>query len=192
MPMSEQTIDLVPGPQDIPLEAEFDLGAWLTDARPPTKHVRVIGAGHLLGEYEQLAAELSDLRAVGAANRPGMLVGTVDREAQRIVSDLDQIRSAIDASTIELQFQALSYEAQQAADAPARGADGKFDVLERQAQWVSAGCVSHSMTVEQARHMRLAIGDGQFDACFNAVWTISQQQVTVPFSLAHSTAGREG
>lgn len=187
--MTEQPIDpgQVPVPQDLPIVEAFDLGAWLAGAKPPTAHVRVIGAGHLLAEYEELDAQLTDLRAVGSTRpRPGMFVSHTGPQEPRIVARMDAIRAEIAASTIDLRFRALPFETQTDLDDSCRGKDGKLDPIERQIRWIAAGCESHPMTVEQARQMRLAIGDAQYDQCFAALWRISQQPITVPFSLAHS------
>jgi hypothetical protein len=120
-----------------------------------------------------------------------MFVAQTDPEEPRIVARMTQVRAEIDASTIDMRFQALPYEVQQELDASVRGEDGKLDPVERQVRWIAAACVSHPMTVSQARQMRIAVGDGQFDACWAAVWAVSQQQVSVPFSLAHSTAAAQ-
>jgi hypothetical protein len=193
--MSDEPNDPSPGhaPQDTDPVDAFDIEAWLAGARPPTRHVRVIGAGHLLGAYEELDARLADLRVPGSrATRPGMFVANHDQEEPRIVAQMTALRAEIDASTIDLRFQALPYEQQQELDDAVRDKDGKLDGVERQTRWIAAGCVSHPMSAAQARQMRLAIGEGQFDACWSALWAVSQQQPTVPFSLAHSVAAQEG
>jgi hypothetical protein len=121
-----------------------------------------------------------------------MFVDGHDQEESRISARMTAIRAEIDASTIDLRFQALPYEVQQELDDAVRGDDGKLNGVERQTRWIAAGCVSHPMSVDQARLMRLAVGEGQFDACWSALWAVSQQQPSVPFSLAHSVAAQEG
>lgn len=185
-------------PQDTQLAAdagptpapEFDLEAWLAGARPPTGHQRVIGAGHLLGEYEHLSAQLEDLRTPGSrVTRPGMFVGAGPSEAE-IAARMTRIRAEIDASIIDLRFQALDIEQQKACDDAARKPDGSLDGGERAARWVAAACVSHRMTPEHARQMRRSIGESQFWQCWHTVDRLTTEHVTVPFSLAHSA--REG
>ncbi len=183
-------------PQDVPQPAslampvvpEFDLGAWLAGSRPPTAHVRVIGAGHLLAEYEHLSAQLEDQRVPGS--RATMFVSAGPSEA-KIVARMTRIRGEIEASIIDLRFQALDFDQQKACDEASRKPDGALDGGERAARWIAAACVSHQMTVEHARQMRKAAGESQFWRCWQAVDRITTEQVAVPFSLAHSTAAAQ-
>jgi hypothetical protein len=187
-----QPQDAVPEPAALLPVPEFDFGAWLSGARPPTRSVRVIGACHLIGEYEEMDAQLTAMRTPGStALRPGMFVRGPS-EAQ-IVERMTRLRQEMDASTIDLTFRALTYAEIEIFDEASKGKDGELDATERAARWISASCISHQISEGQAREMRSALGEGQYWACFRAVREASNELPSVPFSLAHSaTVVREG
>jgi hypothetical protein len=162
----------------------FDLTAWLDGAQLPQRAVRVVGRADLIAVYQQLDARLAAARATATG---GMLVSRADE--RRLAEEMTAVRAAIEASTIELRFRALTAEEWADIDAtvPPQGDPGHGEA--RAAAGIAAACTSHSMTREQAALLRIKIGEGQYRALWDAVWATSNEtQVEVPFSLAHSAA----
>lgn len=162
----------------------FDLSAWLDDAQLPQRAVRVVGRADLIATYQELDARLAAARAVATG---GMLVSR--SEERRLAEEMTAVRRAIEASTIEFRFRALTAEEWADIDesVPKPGEEGHGAA--RAAAGISAACTSHSMTREQAELLRRKIGEGQYKAMWDAVWAASNEtQVEIPFSLAHSAA----
>lgn len=162
----------------------FDLSAWLDDAQLPQRAVRVVGRADLIATYQELDARLAAARAVATG---GMLVSRT--EERRLAEEMSAVRAAIEASTIEFRFRALTGEewAEISDSVKKPGEEGNTAAFPEAA--IAAACVSHTMTREQSALLRRKIGEGQYRALWDAVnGATNDLQVEIPFSLAHSAA----
>lgn len=177
------------GPQHV-LEGagDFDVAAWLADATPPRRSVRVVGRADLLAQWQDLERDLVEAKQRGGRGR---LVGSGEHA---IAQEMTEVQQAMQASTRTFVVRALSDEEQAAADAmlgeyPDTPVGRAARANERIAQWMAIGCITPRLTLEQARALRERIGEGQYAALWDALWRASTElSVDVPFSLAHSVA----
>ena len=165
----------------------FDLDAWISGAKLPTRTATVYGRADLLGEYEELEQTLSDARAA-REKRDGAgddrLTGRSDE--QRIAEQMDAIRDTLMASKLLFKFRALlDAEVEQTRKDAGKGASPD----EITYRLLTVQVIHPEVPWEKWAKIRQGIGEGQFNQMLEVAAAATQdKRVSVPFSLAASVA----
>lgn len=145
---------------------DFDLDAWIEQASRPRREVTIYRDWSLLAEYDRLVAE---------GGKPG------DDEAMGDAGIDEQIADVIErmeASKLVFTVEALTREERKelAEAAPVKlvtGPDGKererVDEVALGDMTVAKAIISHSVTGEQIKAMRVKLGDGPMNSLYQAV-----------------------
>ena len=167
----------------------FDVDAWLDEAAPPTRAVKIYGRGDIVAQLQvaqavredQSAAALIDERLGGAPPTnvapiaPGLLAD-LEASARMFI-----VRGLLDG---------------EARDALARSTktdeSGEKYVDEPWNELLLAvvALVDPVVTVEQAGRLRERIGQGQWDALFTAIGEATREPIDVPLSRLGSGTGK--
>lgn len=168
----------------------FDVDAWLDQAQPPTRAIRIYGRGDLVARLQALdlesgpapAAELIDQRLGGnPAPAPS-------REAAAL---REQLEASVIVVTVRgydpFRWKAMlrkhtifDEDGQKSIDEPAF-----------QAEMVADCVVEPPLTAAQASRLRERIGNAQWDALWAALQTAAEEPIDVPLSRLGSGTGQD-
>jgi hypothetical protein len=158
---------------------EFDVDAWLTEAKPPQRAVVVYGRGDLLSQLQALEADIK----ANPDDSPRM--GGDPRRAQ-----MRRMHEQIQASRRVLHVRGL-LEDERASLAEryttrTKGEDGEesesFDAKAYEAEAYALALVDPVMSVEQVRRMHPRIGEAQWTAIGSEITRASVETIDVPLS----------
>lgn len=158
---------------------EFDVDAWLTEARPPQRAVVVYGRGDLLSQLQALEA---DIKAI-PDDSPRM--GGDPRRAQ-----MRRMHEQLQASRRVLHVRGLLQDERAALaerhTTKTKGDDGEesesFDAKAYEAEAYALALVDPAMSAEQVRKMHSRIGEGQWLAIAEAIGDASSETIDIPLS----------
>lgn len=168
-------------PQDA-LAEDFDLDAWIDEARLPERSVTVFGRADLVAELQELEEQLAKVRTSGGDDR---LVDPASELQQRV----REVEAQRQASARTFRFRALSAaEVRKIRTEAPKDVDGDPEAEYVAAAVLAASCVTpKGMTLDKARAVRAKIGEGQFDSLWQAAWGVSNdRRPDVPFLPAAS------
>jgi hypothetical protein len=154
---------------------EFDVDAWLTEAKPPQRAVVVYGRGDLLSRLQAIEAELK-----AAPDDGPRMAGDPRRKEMR------RLREEIDASRRVLHVRGLLESERTALDArhrkPTDDGEGRVDLEGYETDAYALALVDPVMTPDQVRMMHAVIGEGQWNAIGSAIQAASVETIDVPLS----------
>src|SRR5690348_16049614 len=117
-------------------EQDFDLDAWIDDARVPEQSVTVYGRADLVAEHQQLEDQLTRVRA---SHDDGRLVDPSVELARR----LQEVSDRMEASALTFRVRGLTRAELKAVQESAPKNDkGESDGDDIVAAWLAASCVS--------------------------------------------------
>jgi hypothetical protein len=170
-------------PKDTPVE-DFDLDAWITDARLPERSVTVYGRADLVAEHTELEEQLRRVQRASLDDER-LADPSVD-----LALRLAEAEERMQSSALTFRFRALLRDETDAIDAAApKDKDGEPDADYKAAAWLAASSISPKLTIEQAQAVRSKIGEAQFLSLWATAFSASNdRRVDVPFSPAASAA----
>lgn len=160
-----------------------DIAAILDAAELPRTSVKICLKGTLVAEYEQIDAQLQNVKP--AASLAG------DASASRLAERLDELRAEMLGHEVAFTFQALP--SRQFSDLRAKIPEKKDGQPIEQwqdlyhvwiCQLVATCCLEPAMTSEQADQLSERLSDAQWSALCNAAWRVNANKQDVPFSNA--------
>jgi hypothetical protein len=165
-----------------PLEApeDFDLDAWLSDAKRPERSVTVYKRADLLADLDDLERRIEELQRIpeedqSLTDSPSALEAEYLAKAQEF-----------HASGLLIRVKGLTSDEIAAVDAESKAAgDNQAESGRRR---VAAALVSPKLTFDQLGKLEKAIGSVQMGMIANAhnLATLKAPEVTVPFSRKSS------
>lgn len=164
---------------------DFDLEGWISSAKLPERSVALCARGDLLADHKQADERLRALRPA-----QDLMMGEADprRAAAQVVRDLED---QIEAATRTFRVRALTAaEQDKIRGESAKDKKGEVEFGDFSARWLAVSTVSPTLTVEQVRRLRDALGEGQYLDWFNTSSQATNDRVSVPFSPAASAALR--
>lgn len=160
----------------------MDFADLVAGVKPPEKVVTVLARGDLLAEHEAASEELA---AAMKQTRTSLADGGSTRALAQRVADLEG-QLAETAVAVRLRAVGRNEFRRLLDDHPAEGAP--FDVESFPAALVAACAVDPVMTVPQAHALADLLSDGQWEALFDAAWTVCREVPDgVPFSVLASS-----
>jgi hypothetical protein len=161
----------------------------LGQIRPPEKTVSICLAGDLAAEFEDLERDLALAQEQPA---DGTLAGGANPLATEIAQQIMALRERMREFTQVFRFRGLPRKAYSdlvaqypPTDEQVAKGDG-VDVEAFSAGLVSACCISHSMTEEEAGQLADALTQAQWSALVEAAHAVNAQALDVPFSYRAS------
>lgn len=161
----------------------FDVDAWLDEAKPPTRAVRIYGRGDLVARLQQAQAAagqheeppaLNDPRLGGAPPTIALPVAPALHAELEASARTFVVRGLLDLEQREAIDEATSFE----QDLKTKTVDEPLvEVL-----LLQRALVDPALTTEQAEKLRSRIGQAQWDALFRAISEASQEPIDVPLS----------
>lgn len=156
---------------------DFDIDAWLTEARPPQRAVTVYGRGDLVSRLQELTAQRkADQSEARLAGHP------LDPEISRVRAELDESRRVFHVRGLLIEERNALVEKHTTKTTTDGEETEDFDGDAYETEAFSIALVSPKLTVSQAKQMHAAIGEGQWAAISGAVQAASQEPVDVPLS----------
>jgi hypothetical protein len=172
-------------PTTAPLEApeDFDIDAWLSDAKRPERSVTVYKRADLMADLDALERRIEEAKSVPEEDQS--LTDSADLLEQEYVKLAQQFHD----SGITIRVKGLTQDEIDAIGKKAK-ADNRSDAEIGRLQ-IEAALVSPKMTFEQLGKLSAAIGDAQMSKIVAAyqLATLQQPEVTVPFSRRSSGQG---
>ena len=162
---------------------DFDLDAWIDDARLPEKSETVYGRADLVAEHQALEKQLQQ------AQRAGIGDDRIVTPADDLSARLKDVEARMQSSALTFRFRALTGpEGKEVRESVPKGDDGEPENDPLVAAWLAASCVSPANTTpEQWVKIRAKIGEGQYALLWSAAFSVSnERRIDVPFSLAAS------
>ncbi len=165
-----------------PLEApvDFDLDAWLTDAKRPERSVTVYKRADLIADLDELERQIDN------ANRAGAEEESLGFAGKRLEAEYLAKLQEFHDSALTIRVRGLTQD-----EINKIHSDGK-NAKENQAQigrrLIEAALVSPRINTAGLERLANAIGDVQMNQIVNAYQLATMQApvVTVPFSLRSS------
>lgn len=166
---------------------EFDVDAWLTEAKPPQRAVVVYGRADLVSRLQELE---SDVAAEGPGD--GRLGGSPAR------AELAEVRRQLEASKLTVHVRGVLQHEREAiarrarkSDAPQVAADESnlFDGIDEDryaAEILAAACVEPILSVEQATRLIDRCGPMQANLIGQAIQRAEGEPIDVPLSRIDS------
>ena len=148
----------------------FDVDAWLEEAKPPTRAVKVYGRGDLYARIQLAAAHPSDPTL--AADR---------RLADAPLDTAADLLDELEASALWLTVRATRTE-ERSAIAKEVGEDVDGYVV----HCLALACLDPVLTISQAKALLDRIGEGQRAEVVAAISAATNEPVDVPKLLAGS------
>lgn len=175
--MAEETAPLG-APED------FDLDAWLTDAKRPERSVTVYKRADLIADLDDLERRIENANRIPDDER------SLADDTQALEDEYLAKAAEFHASALTLRVQGLTEEEMTAINAEAK--KNKETNAQIGRRLVSAALVSPKISVEGLEKLSKAIGDAQMNLLVSAyqLATMKAPVVTVPFSLKSS--GQDG
>lgn len=184
-----------------------DPGALIRAGKLPTETIRLCVDPDLVLDYERIQERQQEARRTAArdlAYSPSMGSPTPGAVAgAEFDADLEQLREAMEASTVELTFTALArpvFRRLVDAHPPRKDTEGKAIARDLQHGFAYEPLldalirVSLTAPVLDAETMELLLTErlteGQWERLTTRVWNLNQAQVSVPFSPAVSPKTR--
>jgi len=162
--------------------SDFDLDAWIDDAKLPERSETVYGRADLYAEIRALEADLQAAKAREGDDRLGDPNSPV-----AIARRIQDTREQMAASALTFRFRALDRDTVRRIHADAPKVDGEPDADHIAREWVAAASVEPKLTAGQAQKLRDHIGEGQFALLWDAAFAATNdKRVSVPFSLSAS------
>ena len=170
----------------------FDVDAWLDEAQPPTRAVKIYGRGDLVAQLQIAQAEHDDRPLVSTLvdERLGGAPPTVAIQlAPGLLAELEaSARTFVVRGVLDL-------EQREAVDAATKVEDdGKTKHVDEalvEVLLLQRVLVDPVLTHQQVTKLRDRIGQAQWDALFRAVSEASQEPIDVPLSRLGSGTGQD-
>lgn len=163
--------------------AEFDLNAWIAEARLPERECVVYSRPDLRAEIDAIGEQLKGEADARVSNQ---------LEGQR-----DKLIAQLKASSLRFRLRALRSSERRAINnsypMPDSGDEARIAVInERINAYIAAQCVSPVVTKEQIDALEEAIGDAHFGVLVSAMHEVNDQTVAdAPFWRASSGKTRD-
>jgi hypothetical protein len=162
----------------------FDVDAWLDEAQPPTRAVKVYGRGDLVARLQQLAVEdVDQAPAVRDDRLAGPAPTRVDDEAERLRAELEAsaltivVRGLLDSERFREEDSIREAHGLKPSQPISNAMNEDLEL-----RWVNLACIDPSLSVEQAERLRRQIGQAQFQALVGAITSATLETIDVPLS----------
>lgn len=165
-----------------PLEApeDFDIDAWLSDAKRPERSVIVYKRADLLADLDELQRRISEANAV-AEEEESLAASPVALEHEYLA-----LAQQFHDSGLVVRVKGLTQDEMDAINSASKAAKETEAQIGR--RMIEAALVSPRLTYEQLEKLSMAIGDIQMNQIVIAykLATLKAPEVTVPFSRRSS------
>lgn len=172
----------------------FDVDAWLDEAAPPTRAVKIYGRGDLVAQLQQMRDEQADEHDGAPAvidDRLGGSASPVPGPSAKLDALLAELEDSARTFTMRglLDTERLSLQDEVREQASVKAwSDELNQALEPRV--VAHAAVDPELTVQQAERLRERIGQAQWDALVTTVVQASQETIDVPLSRLGSGTGQ--
>lgn len=161
----------------------MDIAEIIKRAKAPERVVDICLDGDLNAEHDILEQQLAIAQRASAATMGG------SSEQADLARRIQDVEERMQASVVQFRLRAITRAQMNKLfeEHPAR--DGKreaFNVETAPAALVAMSCVEPTMTLEQARELEAALGNGEFNKLSDAAWEVSSSGGSVPFSSTAS------
>jgi hypothetical protein len=156
---------------------DFDVDAWLTEARPPQRAVTVYGRGDLVSRLQELTEQRK--ATAGEARMGGH---PLDPDISRLRAEVEEsrkvfhVRGLLNAERDDLVEKHTTKKIGEGED------EEDFNAVEYEAEAFALAVLSPKLNIDQVKQMHAAIGEGQWRAIGTAVEVASREPVDVPLS----------
>lgn len=159
---------------------EFDLDAWLTDAKRPERSVTVYKRADLIADLDELERQIDNAQRAGA-DEETLSGGTATLEAEYLAK-LQEFHD----SALTVRVRGLTSE--EMAEIHSEGKKLKENQSQIGRRLIEAALVYPRISIDGLERLSKAIGDAQMTEIVNAyqLATMKAPVVTVPFSLRSS------
>lgn len=169
----------------------FDVEAWLDEAAPPTRAVKLYGRADLVAQLqigqsqddpERMAPRIDDPRlggdpvAIDGATSP-LLLAELEASARTFI-----VRGLLDREQAGAIDRATTTEP---------GKAKHVDEALVETLLIELATVDPKLTADQAATLRERVGQAQWDALFKAIAEASQEPIDVPLSRLGSGTGQD-
>ena len=165
------------------MSSTFDVDAWLDEAQPPTRAVRIYGRGDLVARLQQLnGVEHDDVPGFVDDRLAGPAPSAPSFERDALVAELEEsartfvVRGLLDSEQAQVLDQAKTADA--------------VDEQLYETTLVALFVVEPPLTVGQAARLKTRIGQAQWDALFAGATEASKETIDVPLSRLGSGTGQ--
>lgn len=165
-----------------PLEApvDFDLDAWLTDAKRPERSVTVYKRADLIADLDELERQIDNAHRAGAEEE------SLSSSGAKIEAEYLAKLQEFHDSALTIRVRGLTQEEMNAIHSEGKKAKENQTQIGR--RLIEAALVSPRINAAGLERLANAIGDAQMTQIVNAyqLATMKAPVVTVPFSLRSS------
>jgi hypothetical protein len=165
-------------PQEAP--EDFDLDAWLTDAKRPERSVTVYKRADLIADLDELERQIDNAQRAGAEEEA--LSGGAQSVEAEYLAKLQEFHD----SALVIRVRGLTNE--EMTSIHSEGKKAKENQTQIGRRLIEAALVYPRINREGLERLSKAIGDAQMTQIVNAYQLATMQApvVTVPFSLRSS------
>ena len=160
-------------------ETQFDVDAWISSAKPPTRSCAVYGRADLVAKFETLHRQADALDA----SQPASFAGAPGNDLRERASEM---RAQIEASALTVVVRGMMLEERR--DLAELHKDDDPTALRYTTEAVALCMLEPVMTNAQVSRLRSAIGETQWADIVAALEAASGESIDVPLSRAGSAA----
>ena len=164
---------------------DFDVDAWIADAKLPEHTVTVYGRADLLAEADKL------IDAIEAAENDRELERSVgESSADELRAEYERVREQFLASAMHVRVRAIS--STEAEELDKRQKEKELTPAQRQIEEIVLGTVSPKLTTERVERLADTIGSLQTMLIWNGIRRCGAEVPEVSAAFLPSASGRSG